>query len=68
MKSQLMKEQTTIDVRGTTSAPAEMSGSTPKAPILNRNDKVNSASPVAKKQNQRKNGKALPPLKRNAHK
>nr|CAH0103537.1 unnamed protein product [Daphnia galeata] len=53
------------DVRGTTSAPSDMSGSASKIPTPHRNDQVHSASPVAKKINQRTNGKTLPPLKRN---
>ena len=61
-----MKAHNLTDVRGTTSAPSDMSGSaSSKVPTPHRNDQVHSASPVAKKINQRTNGKTLPPLKRN---
>lgn len=55
------------DVRETISAPSEMIGSSSvRVPILTRNNQINSASPTAKKLNQRSNGKPLPPLTKNA--
>ncbi|KAK4005429.1 ADP-ribosylation factor-like protein 13B isoform X1 [Daphnia magna] len=54
------------DFRGTISAPSEMTGSSSvRVPVLSRNDQVSSASPTAKKLNQRSNGKPLPPLTKN---